>query len=80
MKLDKQIGQPYDAHTEYDLAVANISIALLCSVTDGFDFVLGYITAGPLITLTSVIAVMNAQSHRKRGNKSAKEAEIRPDS
>jgi fatty-acid desaturase len=77
MDPDNQLDRLNEARTQYHWAIANIAIALLCVLLAGTVFVLGYIVAGALIIVVSVVLAVNAESHWRRGDIFAREAQRR---
>ena len=74
MDPNEQLERLNDSRTQYHWAIANIVIALMCVALAALAFVAGYIVAGLLVLVVSVPLVVNADSHKKRGYRCAKEA------
>ncbi len=75
MDPDNQLEQLNEARSQYHWAIANIAFTLLCVVLAAGAFMYGYIVAGLLVLVVSVALVVNADLHRKRGDRYAKEVE-----
>lgn len=68
MEPDNHLDLLAEARIQYNWAIANIAIALLCVVLAGGAFMYGYVVAGLLILGVSVALVVNADVHKKRGD------------
>ena len=64
---------PTNTSTSSPTLPPNTAIALLCVVLAGGAFMFGYVVAGVLILAVSVALVVNAESHRRRGDSLASE-------
>jgi fatty-acid desaturase len=78
MKSDYHFNLLAESDTQYRWAIANIVLALLCVVLAGGAFMFGHWVAGLLLLAVSVALVVNADSHKKRGNIVARGAEREP--
>ena len=80
MDPNKHLDLIAEAQAQFRWAIANIVIALLCVALAALTFVAGYIVAGLLMLIVSVPLVVNADSHKKRGDIAAAEAKVRSES
>ena len=74
MDVNNHLERLDDARTQYHWAIANIVLALLCTVLAGTVFMFGYVVAGVLIIAVSVALVVNSDTNKKRGDVLAREA------
>ena len=69
MDPDKHLFLLSNARMQYHWAIANNAMAFLCVVLACGAFIYGYVVAGWLVLVVSVVLVVNADSHKKRGYK-----------
>ena len=75
MEPDEHLDRLTEAQAQYHWAIVNIVLALLCVVLAGGAFMFGYVVAGFLVLIVSVALVVNADSHKKRGDVFAREVD-----
>ena len=76
MDSDQHLDLLAEAAAQYRWGLVNIVIALLCVVLAVGAFMYGYVVAGLLTLVISLVAVWNSDVHKNRGNAAAREAKL----
>ncbi len=76
MNPNQRLDLTNDARAQYHWALANIGMAALCAVAAAGAFMFGYVVAGLLIIVVCFTLVINADLHKKSGNRFAREAKV----